>query len=177
MGFDECYQLGTVVKTHGLRGEIVLFLDVDNPELYQEMESVLVDINGKLVPFFIESLQLNGDRAITALEDIETIDDAKQLVGKNLFLPLKNLPTLPEGGYYYHQLINFDFFNGSLLLGKVKAVYEMPTGHLISVDHQGTEVLVPAEDAIVKKVDLENQAIHGELPDGLLEIYLENGAS
>ena len=55
MGFDDCYQLGNVVKTHGLRGELVIFLDVDHPELYQEMESVLVDMNGKLVPFFIET--------------------------------------------------------------------------------------------------------------------------
>lgn len=177
MGFDDCYQLGNVVKTHGLRGEVVLFLDVDYPEIYQEMESVLIEINGKLVPFFIESLHLNGDRAITALEDIETIDDAKQLVGKNLFLPLRNLPDLPDGGYYFHQLIDFDFYDGEALIGKVRAVYEMPTNHLISVDHKGTEILVPAEDSIVKKVDLENKIIHADLPDGLIDIYLESEAT
>ena len=45
MGFDDCYQLGNVVKTHGLRGEVVIFLDVDHPELYQKMEPVSVHIN------------------------------------------------------------------------------------------------------------------------------------
>lgn len=177
MGFDECYQLGNVVKTHGLRGEVVIFLDVDDPELYEEMESVLVDMNGKLVPFFIEYLQLNGDRAITAFEDIESIDDAKQLVGKNLFLPLKNLPALPDGGYYFHQLIDFDFYNEDQLLGKVTGVFEMPTNHLISIDHQGTEILVPAEDEILKQVDLKNGIIKAILPAGLLEIYLDNSES
>ncbi len=177
MGFDECYQLGNVVKTHGLLGEVVIFLDVDHPELYQEMESVLVDMNGKLVPFFIEYLQFNGDRAITAFEDIENIDDAKQLVGKNLFLPLKSLPELPDGGYYFHQLVDMDFYNGDQLLGKVTGVYEMPTNHLICVDHNGAEVLVPAEDEIVKEVDLSNKIIKAELPEGLLDIYLDNSES
>ncbi len=177
MGFDDCYQLGHVVKTHGLRGEVVIFLDVDHPDLYQEMESVLVDMNGKLVPFFIEYLQVNGDRAITALEDIESIDEAKTLVGNNLFLPLNKLPELPDGGYYFHQLIGFEFFDGEQLLGKVTGIYEMPTNHLICVNHQGKEVLVPAEEAILKEVDLPNKTIRANLPEGLLAIYLEDTPS
>lgn len=177
MGFDECYQLGNVVKTHGLKGEIVIFLDVDHPETYHEMESVLVDINGKLVPFFIESLHMQGDRAITALEDIESIDDAKELVGKNLFLPLKSLPALPEGQYYYHQLIGFDFYDQDKYLGKVKEVYEMPTNHLLYVDYNGTEVLVPAEDEILETVSLPEKKIIATLPDGLLDVYQDQKKS
>ncbi|MEQ8472110.1 MAG: ribosome maturation factor RimM [Marinoscillum sp.] len=177
MSFDECYQLGNVVKTHGLRGEVVFFLDVDHPETYQEMESVLIEINGKLVPFFIESLHLQGDRAIVTLEDIEKIDEAKDLVGKNLFLPLKSLPDLPEGKYYYHQLIGFDFYNQDQYLGQVKEVYEMPTNHLLNVDFKGTEVLVPAEDAILTSVNLQDKKIIATLPDGLLEVYLDQNKS
>ncbi|MEQ9305842.1 MAG: ribosome maturation factor RimM [Marinoscillum sp.] len=177
MGFDECYQLGNVVKTHGLKGEIVISLDVDHPESYQEMESVLVDVNGKLVPFFIESLHMQGDRAITALEDIESIDEAKTLVGKDLYLPLKFLPKLPEGQYYYHELIGFDFYDQDKYLGKVKEVYEMPTNHLLNVDYNGTEVLVPAEDAILNSVNLAEQKIIATLPEGLLEVYLDQKKS
>lgn len=173
MGFDDCYQLGNIIKTHGLRGEISIFLDVDNPEEYLELESVFVDLNGKLVPFFIESLHLQGDRAIVALEDVETVEDAKPLVGKELYLPLSRLPKLPEGKFYFHELIGFDFYDGAKLIGQVTNVYELPTQYLLHVDHQGTEVLIPAEDTILKKVDLQTRKIEADLPDGLLEVYLD----
>lgn len=173
MGFDDCYQLGSVVKTHGLRGELLIFLDVDNPEEYLELESVFVDIDGKLVPFFIESLLPQGDRAIVALEDIETIEDAKPLTGKELYLPLSRLPKLPEGKFYFHELVGFQFYDKGKLIGTVAHVYELPTHYLLHVDHQGTEVLVPAENDILKKVDLSAGIIEADLPDGLLEVYLE----
>ncbi|REE05877.1 ribosome maturation factor RimM [Marinoscillum furvescens] len=174
MGFDECYQLGNVVKTHGLRGELVFFLDVDFPEQYQEMESVFVELSGKLVPFFVESFHLQGERAIVALEEIESIEDAKPLVGKNLFLPLDRLPQLPEGKYYFHQLVGFELYDRDQLIGAVTAIYELPTYHLLNVDHQGVEVLVPAEDGIIQSVDLKEKVIKAELPDGLLDVYLED---
>lgn len=173
MGFDECYQLGNVVKTHGLRGELVFFLDVDFPEEYQELESVFIDINGKLVPFFIESLHLQGNKAIVALEEIESIEDAEPLVGKPTYLPLKNLPTLPDGKYYYHQLVDFSVYEADRLIGKVTEIFEMPTNYLMGVDHQGKEVLIPIEDEIVRSVDLHTQTIHVDLPDGLLELYTD----
>lgn len=174
MGFDECYQLGNVVKTHGLRGELVFFLDVDFPEQYQEMESVFVELSGKLVPFFVESFHPQGDRAIVALEEIESIEDAKPLVGKNLYLPLDRLPDLPEGKYYFHQLVGFEVYDREQLIGTVKEIYELPTYHLLNVDHQGVEVLVPAEDGIIQSVNIKEQVIKAELPDGLLDVYLED---
>lgn len=174
MGFDEYYQLGNVVKTHGLRGEVVFFLDVDTPEEYQKLESVFIDINGKLVPFFIESLHLQGDRAIVALEEIESLEDAEQLVGKSAFLPLNHLPELLAGKYYYHQLVGFLVYEEENLIGKVTEIFEMPHNHLMGVDHQGKEVLIPIEDEIILSVDLKAEKIDVRLPEGLLDLYLHS---
>ena len=173
MGFDECYQLGTVVKTHGLRGEVVFSLDVDFPEDYKELESVFIDINGKLVPFFIESFRLQGDRAIVVLEDITTLEAAESLSGKGLYLPLENLPRLSAGQYYYHELVGLDVYENDQLLGKVTEVFQMPTNYLLGVDHKGTEVLIPLEDEIIISVDLEHRKIITKLPEGLLDVYLD----
>lgn len=173
MSFDEYYQLGNIIKTHGLRGEVIFFLDVDDPEEYQELESVFIDLNGKLIPFFIESFHLQGDRAIVALEEVENIEDAEPLVGKSTYLPLDSLPKLPEGKYYYHQLIGCAVYEGEKLIGPVTEVFEMPTNYLIGVDHQGKEVLIPIADEIVRSVDLQAQKIAVHLPEGLLALYLE----
>lgn len=174
MSFDECYQLGNVVKTHGLRGEIVFFLDVDDPKLYQEMESVFVDLNGKLVPFFIESFHLQGDRAIVALDEMQDIDSAKELVGKDLYLPLSFLPDLSEGQYYFHELPGLEVYHNNKLIGIAKEVYQMPNNNLLAVDHDNTEVLIPLNDHIVYKVDLVEKKILTNLPDGLLEVFTED---
>lgn len=174
MGFDDCYLLGQLVKTHGLRGELVAHLDVDYPEEYLELESVFVDQNGKLIPFFIESIAIRGDKAYIAFEDIENIDQATPLVSSSLYLPLDNLPKLPVGKYYYHQLIGLNLYNGDELVGSVKEVYDLPNNRLLGVDHQGTEVLIPLEDEIIKTVDLDKGEIRADLPEGLIDVFLEN---
>lgn len=173
MGFDDCYQLGNVVKTHGLRGELVFFLDTDDPSFYNEMESVFIEINGKLVPFFIEYIQLQGDRALVALEDVEDISAASELVGKSLYLSLTKLPKLPKGQYYYHDLIGFEVFDRDSYIGTVTEIFQIPNNHLLGVDHQGKEVLVPIEDKIIIDVDMEQRKISVRLPEGLINVYLE----
>ncbi|MFY0607380.1 MAG: 16S rRNA processing protein RimM [Cyclobacteriaceae bacterium] len=174
MGFGECYQLGNVVKTHGLKGQVVIFLDVDDPSEYKKLESVFIDINGKLIPFFIESLNLQGDRAIVTLDEIASIEDATPLIGKDLYLPLRNLPDLPEGKYYYHQLPGLDVVEGGTYIGLVKEVFQMPNNNLLAVDHKGVEVLIPLSDGVVKKVNLSENKIEVVLPEGLLDVYLND---
>ena len=61
---EDCYQLGEVIKTHGLKGEVSVLLDVDFPEEYSELESVFLQMEGNLVPFFIDSIQIHDKRAL-----------------------------------------------------------------------------------------------------------------
>ena len=58
MKIEDCFQLGYVIKSHGLHGELSIFLDTDFPENYIEMESVYVEFQQKLVPFFVETINL-----------------------------------------------------------------------------------------------------------------------
>jgi len=172
VGIDDCYILGNVIKTHGLNGEISILLDVDDPSEYKGLESVFVDISGKLVPFFIESIHLQKEnKALVAFEDVEDLNAAREIVGCNLYLPLTNLPKLGNGKYYFHELLGFEVYNGDILLGHVINIYELPQNNLLAVDHQEKEVLIPLEDGIILTVDTENKKIITELPEGLLEVY------
>ncbi|MEM6830746.1 MAG: hypothetical protein AAF551_09530 [Bacteroidota bacterium] len=96
---DDCYQLGEVIKTHGLKGEVSIRLDADYPEEYKELESVFLKQEGKLVPFFIDTFHIQASNALVKFEDIDSIDQARELVKCSLFLPLSYLPELAEGGY------------------------------------------------------------------------------
>lgn len=172
MKFESCYQLGYVLKAHGLKGELVIVIDADNPQEYSEMESVFVEVNKKLIPFFIERIQLNGPKAIIKFEEIDSIDQAKKFKGSPIYLPLDVLPELGDG-YYFHELIGYkvvDSKEGEL--GTISGVFDSGSQDLIAMQYQEKEVLIPLTDEVVTKVDKKAKSIFTTLPDGLLDIYL-----
>ena len=171
MRLEDCYQLGYVTKTHGLKGEIQLFLDADIPEQYQNLESVFVQLDNELVPFFFEYIQISGSKVIAKVEDIDSKDDALKLVSKTLHLPLTALPKLPTGSYYYHDLVGFDFFDQGKLLGKVTSIYNMTSQNIMVVDHAGAEILVPMSDEIILNMDTTEKSVQADLPEGVIELY------
>jgi len=92
VNIDECYQLGYVIKPRGLKGELDVFIDSDSPENYKTLESVFVEIEQKLIPFFIEYIQIRDNRAILKFEDVDDVDKASDLKSCPLHLPLELLP-------------------------------------------------------------------------------------
>ncbi|MGY6558634.1 MAG: ribosome maturation factor RimM [Nitritalea sp.] len=176
MNIEQCFQLGYVAKVHGLQGEVQLKLDVDDPSPYEELEHLFLEINGRLVPYFLEHLVLQpGDRALTKFEDVEDVDTASALVGKGVYLPLSLLPPLAEDQYYYHDLVGFeveDEQHGSI--GTVDALYDLQTQNLLGVNYRGKEVLIPITDGILTRVDQRERKVYTRLPEGLLDLYLED---
>ena len=174
MNIDECYQLGHVIKTHGLKGEVNIFLDVDHPSEYQELGSVFVEINQKLVPFFIESIQLKGNKALVKFEDVDSLEEAEELQSKRIYRPLTSLPGLDEDQFYYHEIIGYQVKDvKGEKLGVVKNVYTSGAQDLLAIAYQGKEILIPVADEILKKVDRDQEMLEVAIPEGLLEIYLD----
>lgn len=170
---DNCFLLGKITKTHGVKGELIIWLDVDFPEDYEEMESIFLEVKGELVPYFIEDLQIRGSKSIIKFEEIDSFDDAKKLVDCDVYLPEDNLPELNEDQFYYHEIIGFDVVDASHgKLGKIIGVFENNSQDLIGMEYQGVEVLIPISDEIVKTIDREKKELHTAMPEGLLEVYL-----
>lgn len=172
MSIDDCYQLGYIVKAHGLKGELKAFLDVDFPEDYEEMESVLMEQSGSLVPFFISTISIqNGGQVLLKLEEVDSVQAADSLKGQKLYLPLTDLPDLGEGHFYYHELIGFELIEESKTLGKIEKIYQPSGQYLASVMIDGNEVLIPLENGIIKSVEKKVKKVQVTLPDGLLDLY------
>ncbi|MFN6945535.1 MAG: ribosome maturation factor RimM [Cytophagaceae bacterium] len=177
MNIESCFKLGYITKVHGLKGDIVAFLDVDYSEDYIELESVFVEINQQLIPFFIEDFRIKSPKnVILKFEDTASFEQASELVGKSLFLPLTMLADLEEGQFYYHDVIDYrveDKKNGQL--GIVKAFYEMPGQDLLAMEYQEKEILIPVNDDIILEADHEQKILFVELPDGLIDLYMNEG--
>ena len=176
MNLDSCYQLGYVMKPHGLQGEVGAFLDVDVPENYKNLESVFIlTKDKKLVPFFIERIQLQHQKALIKFEEVDSLDQAAELVGNEMYLPLNALPILTGDQFYFHQIIDYqiiDLQKGAL--GTVANIYNMPHQDLVAMAYKEKEVLFPMNDKILLRIDHAAKTLHVDLPEGLVDVYLED---
>jgi 16S rRNA processing protein RimM len=112
------------------------------------------------------------------LEGINSLDLAKELVGLKLFLPISFLPKLKDDQFYYHEIIDYQVQDRNLgLLGYVKEVYSTGAQDVIIMIYKSKEVLIPLIDEIVPKVDKKEKIVFTQLPEGLLEVYLEDDAN
>ena len=177
MQHNDCFQLGHITRTHGTRGEVVIYLDVDYPEDYEELESVFVEIKGQLIPYFVKSINVQkGSKAIVKFEDINSIESATPLINCSLFLPEDNLDELDGSQFYYHEIIGFKVVDDRLgALGTVTTVYTMATQDLIAMNYNNHEVLIPVNDTIVPSINRQQKVLNVHLPEGLLEVYTEQG--
>lgn len=176
MNKDQCFQIGRIAKVHGLRGEVNVVLDVDYPEDYEGLEHLFIEQKGRLVPFFLEHFVIQpGNRALAKFEELDTIELVESLVGAEAYLPLTELPKLEDDQYYFHELIGFEVVDETLgLIGPIQIIYDLETQDLLGVIHQGKEVLIPIQDGIITKVDKAAKKVFCQLPEGLLDIYLED---
>ena len=87
---EECFYLGKIVSKHSFKGEVLIKLDTDEPELYEKLESVFVSLGNNLVPFFIEKSQLHKSSLLRVrFEEVADESDADKVMGSEIYLPLK----------------------------------------------------------------------------------------
>ena len=174
MNKDDFFYLGKVLKTHGNKGQVMVLLDVDDPEEYESLESVYLDLQGERIPFFIGSLELKHNRkAVVKFDDFDTIEDAESLQGLEMYLPVTSLPALKGNQFYFHEIIGYrvvDEHHGDI--GIIEDILEMPHQSLFQSRHGEKEILVPVVDDIIRKVDRKKKQVMIEAPEGLIEIYL-----
>ena len=173
MEIKDCFYLGKVTKPWGVKGQLVLFLDVDTPEDYAGLDSAFVEMKGRLVPHFFHIDQLNGNKAVATFEEL-TPEQAQALVGHELYLPLDLLPKLEGNKFYFHEVEGFrvvDSEHGDI--GILQQVIDYPAQPLFQIDKNGVEVLVPVIDEVIDKVDRELKTLFITAPKGLIELYLD----
>jgi len=171
---EDCFYLGKIVKKFSFKGEVVIKLDTDEPELYKEMESVYVDLGNNLVPFFIEKSSLHkGNQLRVRFEDVSSEEDADAILKSDIYLPMSLLPQLEGDKFYYHEIIGFAVEDKSYgTVGIVKGVNDKAAQPLFEIDNNGIEVFIPMIDDFIKKVDKQNNIIFVETPEGLIDLYL-----
>lgn len=173
MQIEDCFEIGYISKTHGLKGEVqILFLE--NPEQFK-LQSVFIDYNGKLVPHFVQTYKIaQKNIGYFLFEDIDHIDKAEKIIKRSIFLSNKLKPKKKKSEFTYNDLKGFSVNDvQSGLLGEIADVKEFPKQFIASLMYQNKEILFPLNDDLIQFIDVDKKLLEVNLPDGLLNIYLE----
>ncbi|MEL6843223.1 MAG: ribosome maturation factor RimM [Bacteroidota bacterium] len=173
----DCVELGYIAKARGLKGEVKAVFDVHNLREYKREEGFYLAKKGEPLKFHaLRSMRvLNQGSAVLHFEGSTDRDAAEALKSHTIFFPKEELPSLPEGHFYFFQVIGYqieDKTHGQL--GKVSGFWDGPAQDVLVIDYQGHELLVPVTDEFVLQADHEQQILYTAVPEGLLEAYISD---
>ncbi len=179
MNKTEYVELGYIAKAHGIRGQLKVVLDVYDLREYLEVKVLyLAKGDAPLKPWRVKSLNAPSPQMILLeLDGIEDRNAAEALKGTTIYYPTAALPKLPDGHFYFYEITGFEVEDKTAGgIGQVKEVLDLPNNELLVVDHKGKEVLIPMKEDILTRVDKAAKTVHVDLPEGLLELYTEEGS-
>jgi 16S rRNA processing protein RimM len=172
---EDCFYLGKIVKKYSFKGELLAKLDTDQPELYEHLNAIFIQVKNNFIPFFVESSQLHKSELLRIkFEDVDSEGDADALLKSELYLPLEFLPKLEGNKFYFHEVINFKIIDKNFgEVGTIEAINDSTAQSLFEIDRNGIEILIPMNDEFIIEVNRDNKSITVETPPGLIELYIE----
>ena len=152
-------------------------MDVDDSSPYKGIKIVWVEEKKSLVPYMINKLTPHKDRFVAKIEGIESEEAAKALCGKDIYLPISELPKLDNKHFYFHEVVCWtvcDLKSGDYL-GQITRVLDYGPYPMLEVDHNGVEVILPLPKDFKILVDRELKILKVEVPEGLMYVFTNDG--
>lgn len=167
----EYLEVGKVVNTHGVRGEIKVIPLTDDIERFYDLKWVYLDRSGTLERYNVMGVKLSRGHAIIRLEGINSMNEAEPLKGLFLKVDRNNAVKLPEDTFFICDIIGCEVFDeNKRRLGVIKEVLETGSNDVYVIENDDSrEVLIPALKSVVKKVLIDEKKIFVTIPEGLID--------
>ena len=169
---ETVYKIGRIGKPHGVNGEVAFHFDDDVFDR-TDADYLVLDIDGILVPFFIDEYRFKNDEtALVSFADIDTQDKARNLTGCDVFFPREHSDSNGES-LSWAEIVGYHVIcaKSGKLVGEIRSVDDSTINILFElVTPDGNDLLIPASDQLISSVDTANRTITMLLPEGLLEI-------
>ncbi|MGV8058676.1 MAG: ribosome maturation factor RimM [Smithellaceae bacterium] len=162
------FVVGEIVKTRGLRGCLKVLTQVETQNIITGLKFVyLEDVLGQRKCHDLRAFTASGKFLFLELEDITDIDAAKALVGYKVLIPDDMLIALPEGEYYWRDIIGLDVYSeDGKHLGRIESIF--PTGgNDVYVCRGEREILLPAIADVIQRIDINKKTMTVRLLEGL----------
>lgn len=173
METKEFFTIGYIRRVIGLKGDMGIKLDVDDPSRYNGIKNLELQKDGNHSSIVLTQAVVRNGELVIRTAAFTTPEAAKKLVGSTAMLPLSALPEIGEKRFYFHEIPGFkviDTVHGEL--GLVKEVMERNVQPVIIIKQGYTEILIPLLPNTILKVDREKKELHVNTPEGLVDIYL-----
>lgn len=168
---EDVFKIGLFTKPHGIKGEIGLMTSSD---VFDDSEDLYIvcDMDGILVPFFVEDYRYKTDNVI--LLKLKNVDDeqaAREFSNREVFYPLDKMEDDLIGDITWDSFIGYQVVDEALgELGAITDVDESTINVLLQIDHKGKEILLPAAEELILSADHENKTLTVSVPEGLLDL-------
>jgi len=168
---DDYIFLGTIVKTRGTSGDLIIRSKKKIVQIKNNWESVMVEIDGLLVPFFISGWNISGSNEILlTVEDIDIPEKAVKFSGRKVYI---NQSVIVFSSSEFHP----DEVNGYLVIdinageiGRITGIDEIPGNPLFRLKYHGREILIPIHQDLIIEINEKKKIVRVNLPAGFLEI-------
>ena len=165
---EEVYKIGRLGKAHGVKGEVSFQFDDD---IFDRVDAdyLVLDIDGILVPFFIEEYRFKtDDNALMKFEGIDTQERARELTGCEVYFP-REMAENDENQLSWAAIVGFELIdaNTGKSAGRIASVDDSTINILFELEDGK---LIPASEELITNVDTKKKQIFINLPEGILEL-------
>ena len=165
---EEVYKIGKLGKVHGVKGEISFLFDDDVFDR-TDADYLVLDMDGILVPFFIEEYRFKtDDNALMKFEGIDTQERARELTGCEVYFP-REMADNDEEQLSWAAIVGYELIdaNTNKSAGRIASVDDATINILFELEDGK---LIPASEELITHVDTKKQQIFIQLPEGILEL-------
>lgn len=169
----EFLNVGKIVNTHGIRGEVRVISQTDFPdERYRKGQRLTLFRENKApLELTVAGHRKHKNFDLLTFEGYPTINDVEPLRDGILKVSKDELSELTENEYYYHEIIGLTVIDEQAReLGKIKEILSPGANDVWVVQRKGKkDALIPYIESVVKQIDLDKGEVHIEIPEGLLD--------
>ncbi len=164
--------IGKLIKPHGLKGHITLLVDEKYIIDFKQVKMLMVEINKVLTPFFIEDISVRQGKAIVKFDSVHTEAGARELAQKTVAVRTNEV-SLAEADEE-EALLGYTLIEAQAgELGMISEVQKYPQHFIFQILYKGREVLLPAIEDFIEKIDDKERIVYYKAPEGLLDVYLK----
>lgn len=165
----DLFAAGEIVKTRGLHGCLKILCYVEKISTFAKLRFIYIEqSSGERNRFKLKKIDLSGKALFVELEDIPDLESAQTLVGCKVFLPKETLEQLPEGEYYWQDIIGLSVYNeDKKYIGRIESVFPTGSNDVYVCKGEEREILLPAISDVILKIDIDRQFMTVRLLEGL----------
>ena len=166
----EFLEVGKIINTHGLRGDVKVTAWTDTPEDFEDIPKVYIKRKTGDEILTVSKIKYQKNNLIIKFKEINDINEAEKYKGITIYADRDDLWELEDGVYYIADLIGLEVYDENGKIGVIADVFNTGANDIYDVKREGKKnLLLPVIDDVVKDIDLENKRITVHVMEGLDE--------